>query len=94
MFMTWNIKLTIPNFRVHFPNDNLGFKRVCFSRCSFDAENGSLHQTRHGMDGSATSGLVLQNMPQRRESFLYRSDSEFETSPKSMSRNSSLASDS
>uniref|UniRef100_T1INE9 Phosphodiesterase n=1 Tax=Strigamia maritima TaxID=126957 RepID=T1INE9_STRMM len=32
-------------------------------------------------------------MPQRRESFLYRSDSEFEMSPKSMSRNSSIASE-
>ncbi|OXU28142.1 hypothetical protein TSAR_005236 [Trichomalopsis sarcophagae] len=33
-------------------------------------------------------------MPQRRESFLYRSDSDFEMSPKSMSRNSSIASES
>lgn len=38
------------------------------------------------------AALVLQQMPQRRESFLYR-DIEPELSPKSMSRNSSLASD-
>lgn len=40
------------------------------------------------------SGLVLQaNFPhsQRRESFLYRSDSDFDLSPKTMSRNSSTA---
>ncbi|KAI2589710.1 PDE4C isoform 12, partial [Pan troglodytes] len=30
---------------------------------------------------------------QRRESFLYRSDSDYELSPKAMSRNSSVASD-
>ncbi|CAM1328156.1 Uncharacterised protein r2_g3715 [Pycnogonum litorale] len=62
--------------------------------CGFDVENGAAH-SRHALDASSpSSGLVLQNMPQRRESFLYRSDSEFEMSPKSMSRNSSLASDS
>uniref|UniRef100_A0A8C6PV20 Phosphodiesterase n=1 Tax=Nothobranchius furzeri TaxID=105023 RepID=A0A8C6PV20_NOTFU len=45
---------------------------------------------------SPGSGLVLQgNYPhsQRRESFLYRSDSDFDLSPKAMSRNSSTASD-
>uniref|UniRef100_A0A673MW95 Phosphodiesterase n=1 Tax=Sinocyclocheilus rhinocerous TaxID=307959 RepID=A0A673MW95_9TELE len=45
---------------------------------------------------SPGSGLVLQaNFPhsQRRESFLYRSDSDFDLSPKAMSRNSSTASD-
>lgn len=42
---------------------------------------------------SPNAGLVLQNLPQRRESFLYRSDSDFEMSPKSMSRNSSIASE-
>ncbi|KAF4518053.1 hypothetical protein B566_EDAN009003 [Ephemera danica] len=46
------------------------------------------------LDGASPSaGLVLQNLPQRRESFLYRSDSDFEMSPKSMSRNSSIASE-
>ncbi|XP_015786291.1 cAMP-specific 3',5'-cyclic phosphodiesterase isoform X3 [Tetranychus urticae] len=41
---------------------------------------------------SPSTGLVLQNMPSRRESFLYRSDSEFEMSPKSVSRHSSIGS--
>ncbi|XP_053147700.1 cAMP-specific 3',5'-cyclic phosphodiesterase 4C-like isoform X2 [Hemicordylus capensis] len=41
-------------------------------------------------------GLVLPGAPphgQRRESFLYRSDSDYDLSPKAMSRNSSVASD-
>ncbi|KAJ8006040.1 hypothetical protein DPEC_G00124140 [Dallia pectoralis] len=45
---------------------------------------------------SPGSGLILQGNfvhSQRRESFLYRSDSDYDLSPKSMSRNSSIASD-
>uniref|UniRef100_A0A8C7SIT3 Phosphodiesterase n=1 Tax=Oncorhynchus mykiss TaxID=8022 RepID=A0A8C7SIT3_ONCMY len=45
---------------------------------------------------SPGSGLILQANfvhSQRRESFLYRSDSDYDLSPKSMSRNSSIASD-
>ncbi|XP_067124174.1 3',5'-cyclic-AMP phosphodiesterase 4C-like isoform X1 [Centruroides vittatus] len=60
---------------------------------SFDVDDGST-QNRHLLDASSpSSGLVLQNFPQRRESFLYRSDSEYEMSPKSASRHSSLGSD-
>ncbi|XP_044272039.1 cAMP-specific 3',5'-cyclic phosphodiesterase isoform X4 [Tribolium madens] len=61
---------------------------------SFDVENGA-SPGRSPLDGAASpsAGLVLQNLPQRRESFLYRSDSDFEMSPKSMSRNSSIASE-
>ncbi|RZF42949.1 hypothetical protein LSTR_LSTR004251 [Laodelphax striatellus] len=63
----------------------------------FDVENGA-SPGRSPLDGgggaSPSAGLVLQNLPQRRESFLYRSDSDFEMSPKSMSRNSSIASES
>nr|NP_726856.1 dunce, isoform N [Drosophila melanogaster]Q9W4S9.2 RecName: Full=3',5'-cyclic-AMP phosphodiesterase, isoforms N/G; AltName: Full=Learning/memory process protein; AltName: Full=Protein dunce; AltName: Full=cAMP-specific phosphodiesterase, isoforms N/G [Drosophila melanogaster]AAF45863.2 dunce, isoform N [Drosophila melanogaster] len=60
---------------------------------SFDVENGQ--GARSPLEGgSPSAGLVLQNLPQRRESFLYRSDSDFEMSPKSMSRNSSIASES
>ncbi|XP_018057837.1 PREDICTED: cAMP-specific 3',5'-cyclic phosphodiesterase isoform X4 [Atta colombica] len=64
---------------------------------SFDVENGA--STLDGGAGggggaSPSAGLVLQTLPQRRESFLYRSDSDFEMSPKSMSRNSSIASES
>uniref|UniRef100_A0A8D0FY46 3',5'-cyclic-AMP phosphodiesterase n=1 Tax=Strix occidentalis caurina TaxID=311401 RepID=A0A8D0FY46_STROC len=43
---------------------------------------------------SPGSGLILQANfvhSQRRESFLYRSDSDYDLSPKSMSRNSSIA---
>uniref|UniRef100_A0A4W5PRY2 Phosphodiesterase n=1 Tax=Hucho hucho TaxID=62062 RepID=A0A4W5PRY2_9TELE len=64
---------------------------------SFDVENG-LSVGRSPLDPqvSPSSGLVLQaNYPhsQRRESFLYRSDSDFDLSPKAMSRNSSTASE-
>ncbi|XP_024049992.2 cAMP-specific 3',5'-cyclic phosphodiesterase 4C isoform X2 [Terrapene carolina triunguis] len=63
----------------------------------FDIENG-LSSGRSPLDPQASpgSGLVLQgNVPhsQRRESFLYRSDSDYDLSPKAMSRNSSIASD-
>ncbi|KAG7269132.1 hypothetical protein CRUP_016977 [Coryphaenoides rupestris] len=62
-----------------------------------DVENG-LSGGRSPLDPQTSpgSGLVLQaNYPhsQRRESFLYRSDSDFDLSPKAMSRNSSTASD-
>lgn len=72
---------------------------------SFDVENGgqpgaggiaSGGRSRSplaGNDGAVSpsgTALVLQNMPQRRESFLYREE---DMSPKSMSRNSSLASE-
>ncbi|XP_033221812.1 cAMP-specific 3',5'-cyclic phosphodiesterase isoform X4 [Belonocnema kinseyi] len=61
----------------------------------FDVENGaSTLEAGGGGGASPSAGLVLQNLPQRRESFLYRSDSDFEMSPKSMSRNSSIASES
>ncbi|XP_071970014.1 3',5'-cyclic-AMP phosphodiesterase 4C isoform X4 [Engystomops pustulosus] len=66
-------------------------------RRRFDVENG-LSAGRSPLDPQASpgSGLVLQgNFPhsQRRESFLYRSDSDYDLSPKAMSRNSSIASD-
>uniref|UniRef100_A0A8C2K7M6 Phosphodiesterase n=1 Tax=Cyprinus carpio TaxID=7962 RepID=A0A8C2K7M6_CYPCA len=58
----------------------------------FDVENG-LSIGRSPLDPSPSSGLVLQANSQRRESFLYRSDSDFDLSPKTMSRNSSTASE-
>uniref|UniRef100_A0A672RBA3 Phosphodiesterase n=1 Tax=Sinocyclocheilus grahami TaxID=75366 RepID=A0A672RBA3_SINGR len=48
---------------------------------------------RSPLDPSPSTGLVLQANSQRRESFLYRSDSDFDLSPKTMSRNSSTASE-
>ncbi|BET00276.1 Hypothetical protein NTJ_13091 [Nesidiocoris tenuis] len=67
---------------------------------SFDVENGGGGGGGGGGSGRAEGAaspsavLLLQNLPQRRESFLYRSDSDFEVSPKSMSRHSSIASES
>ncbi|XP_042297883.1 cAMP-specific 3',5'-cyclic phosphodiesterase 4C-like isoform X2 [Sceloporus undulatus] len=63
----------------------------------FDIENG-FSPGRSPLDPSAGPGLglVLQGATphgQRRESFLYRSDSDYDLSPKAMSRNSSIASD-
>uniref|UniRef100_A0A8D3D6F1 Phosphodiesterase n=1 Tax=Scophthalmus maximus TaxID=52904 RepID=A0A8D3D6F1_SCOMX len=64
----------------------------------FDVENGpSAGCSPLDPQASPGSGLVLHtNFPghnQRRESFLYRSDSDYDLSPKSMSRNSSIASE-
>ncbi|XP_016412821.1 cAMP-specific 3',5'-cyclic phosphodiesterase 4D-like [Sinocyclocheilus rhinocerous] len=68
-----------------------------FKSRSFDVDNGT-SSGRSPLDPMASpgSGLILQaNLvhSQRRESFLYRSDSDYDLSPKSMSRNSSIASD-
>uniref|UniRef100_A0ACB8ELF5 cAMP-specific 3',5'-cyclic phosphodiesterase 4A n=1 Tax=Sphaerodactylus townsendi TaxID=933632 RepID=A0ACB8ELF5_9SAUR len=62
---------------------------------SFDVENGP-SPGRSPLDSQASPGLVLHpSFPQsqRRESFLYRSDSDYDMSPKTMSRNSSVASE-
>ncbi|XP_067288261.1 3',5'-cyclic-AMP phosphodiesterase 4C isoform X2 [Pseudorasbora parva] len=61
-------------------------------RRRFDVENG-LSIGRSPVDPSPSSGLVLHANSQRRESFLYRSDSDFDLSPKAMSRNSSTTSE-
>ncbi|MGH0177944.1 UNVERIFIED_CONTAM: hypothetical protein FKN15_076270 [Acipenser sinensis] len=62
----------------------------------FDVDNGT-SSGRSPLDPLASpgSGLILQAnfVHSRRESFLYRSDSDYDLSPKSMSRNSSIASD-
>ncbi|MEQ2239025.1 cAMP-specific 3',5'-cyclic phosphodiesterase 4B, partial [Ilyodon furcidens] len=61
----------------------------------FDSENGP-SPGRSPMDSQANPGLVLHpSFPQsqRRESFLYRSDSDYDASPKTMSRNSSINSE-
>ncbi|XP_065275172.1 3',5'-cyclic-AMP phosphodiesterase 4A isoform X2 [Emys orbicularis] len=62
----------------------------------FEVENGP-SPARSPLDPQASPGLVLHpSFPagQRRESFLYRSDSDYDLSPKTMSRNSSVASES
>ncbi|XP_036442884.1 cAMP-specific 3',5'-cyclic phosphodiesterase 4C-like isoform X3 [Colossoma macropomum] len=66
------------------------------SEHGFDVENGLSAGRALDSQVSPSSGLVLQaTFPhsQRRESFLYRSDSDFDLSPKAMSRNSSTASE-
>ncbi|KAH8035131.1 hypothetical protein HPB51_004372 [Rhipicephalus microplus] len=65
------------------------------TEASFDLEDGpGGGGGRALLEASSPSGLVLSNFPpQRRESFLYRSDSEFEMSPKSVSRHSSIGSE-
>uniref|UniRef100_A0A7M4EWK5 Phosphodiesterase n=1 Tax=Crocodylus porosus TaxID=8502 RepID=A0A7M4EWK5_CROPO len=70
---------------------------VCFVY-SFDVENGpSPGCSPLDPQASSSSGLVLHTTfpghSQRRESFLYRSDSDYDLSPKTMSRNSSLPSE-
>uniref|UniRef100_A0A663N364 Phosphodiesterase n=1 Tax=Athene cunicularia TaxID=194338 RepID=A0A663N364_ATHCN len=71
--------------------------RATCSKKAFDVDNGT-SSGRSPLDPmtSPGSGLILQANfvhSQRRESFLYRSDSDYDLSPKSMSRNSSIASD-
>ncbi|XP_054587751.1 3',5'-cyclic-AMP phosphodiesterase 4D isoform X7 [Nothobranchius furzeri] len=72
-------------------------RKAMFQMRSFDVDNGT-SSGRSPLDPMASpgSGLILQANfvhSQRRESFLYRSDSDYDLSPKSMSRNSSIASD-
>ncbi|KAG7487631.1 hypothetical protein MATL_G00025570 [Megalops atlanticus] len=84
--------------RVHFDFSEDVIKRIHSANLSFDVENGpSASCSPLDPQASPGSGLVLHtNFPghsQRRESFLYRSDSDYDLSPKSMSRNSSVASE-
>uniref|UniRef100_A0A3Q1I4L6 Phosphodiesterase n=1 Tax=Acanthochromis polyacanthus TaxID=80966 RepID=A0A3Q1I4L6_9TELE len=79
--------------RMCFESSNSNKFSLLLCLLSFDVENG-LSVGRSPLDPQASpgSGLVLQaNFPhsQRRESFLYRSDSDFDLSPKGPSRNSS-----
>ncbi|XP_064413719.1 3',5'-cyclic-AMP phosphodiesterase 4D isoform X1 [Latimeria chalumnae] len=72
-------------------------RRFTVAHTCFDVDNGT-SSGRSPLDPLASpgSGLILQANfvhSQRRESFLYRSDSDYDLSPKSMSRNSSIASD-
>ncbi|XP_036408065.1 cAMP-specific 3',5'-cyclic phosphodiesterase 4A isoform X2 [Megalops cyprinoides] len=65
----------------------------CVGNKRFDVENGS---SPGPLDLQTSLGLVLHpSFPQsgRRESFLYRSDSDYDMSPKSMSHTSSISSE-
>lgn len=91
----FNIQLSFGKIRTITFSNVLTIITLCVGR--FDVENDGNQGDRSTLDAGGSSpsagGLVLQNFPQRRESFLYRSDSDFEMSPKSMSRNSSIASE-
>uniref|UniRef100_A0AAQ4NUU5 Phosphodiesterase n=1 Tax=Gasterosteus aculeatus aculeatus TaxID=481459 RepID=A0AAQ4NUU5_GASAC len=66
------------------------------NRSSSETDENGPSPGRSPMDSQASPGLVVHpSFPQsqRRESFLYRSDSDFDTSPKTMSRNSSINSE-
>ncbi|XP_034289167.1 cAMP-specific 3',5'-cyclic phosphodiesterase 4B isoform X5 [Pantherophis guttatus] len=73
-------------------------RRFTVAHTCFDVENGP-SPGRSPLDPQAgsSSGLVLHTTfpghSQRRESFLYRSDSDYDLSPKTMSRNSSVPSE-
>lgn len=74
---------------------SLTVKLLRLSSCfSYEAENGV--SPGHTPLGSQSPGLTLHTsfpQGQRRESFLYRSDSDYDMSPKTVSRNSSLTSE-
>ncbi|KAM4657916.1 3',5'-cyclic-AMP phosphodiesterase 4C [Amazona ochrocephala] len=85
-------------FRKLLMNQSIRLQRrftVAHPLC-FDLENGPPGRAALDPQASPGAGLVLQGTfshGQRRESFLYRSDSDYDLSPKAMSRNSSTASD-
>uniref|UniRef100_A0A8C8R819 3',5'-cyclic-AMP phosphodiesterase n=1 Tax=Pelusios castaneus TaxID=367368 RepID=A0A8C8R819_9SAUR len=73
-------------------------RRFTVAHTCFDVENGpSPGRSPLDPQASSSSGLVLHTTfpghSQRRESFLYRSDSDYDLSPKTMSRNSSIPSE-
>ncbi|XP_065109313.1 3',5'-cyclic-AMP phosphodiesterase 4C isoform X1 [Paramisgurnus dabryanus] len=85
--------------RMSWPSSLQGTPSASIGNCAgnkrYDGENGP-SPGRSPMDSQASPGLVLHpSFPQsqRRESFLYRSDSDYEMSPKTMSRNSSINSE-
>ncbi|KAM8974562.1 3',5'-cyclic-AMP phosphodiesterase 4A isoform 2-T2 [Pelodytes ibericus] len=83
-----------PNMHFSFSEEDIKKHRLVKS-VSFDVENGP-SPGRSPIDSHASPGLVLHpSFPQsqRRESFLYRSDSDYDMSPKTMSRNSSITSE-
>ncbi|XP_053573988.1 cAMP-specific 3',5'-cyclic phosphodiesterase 4A [Bombina bombina] len=83
-----------PNMHFSFSEEDIKKHRLVKS-VSFDVENGP-SPGRSPIDSQASPGLVLHpSFPQsqRRESFLYRSDSDYDMSPKTMSRNSSVTSE-
>nr|XP_020850776.1 cAMP-specific 3',5'-cyclic phosphodiesterase 4A isoform X3 [Phascolarctos cinereus] len=102
------LRLTPPHSPVFFSTNSPTFRKRLLpsrklrdshrqGRVRFEVENGpSPSPGRSPLDSQASPGLVLPPsapQSQRRESFLYRSDSDYDMSPKTMSRNSSIASE-
>ncbi|KAL2099935.1 hypothetical protein ACEWY4_004329 [Coilia grayii] len=92
-----SIEFLRPVVEFMYQTQFLTFQNHTMPSILFDVDNGPV-SGRSPLDSmcSPGSGLVLQaNFAhgQRRESFLYRSDSDYDLSPKSLSRNSSIASD-
>jgi hypothetical protein len=83
----------LPLVRSHNHSANHKANQNLRHHVRFDVENGMSPHRSSITSGSPSSGMVQQTLPQRRESFLYRSNSDFELSPKSGSRNSSLTSE-
>uniref|UniRef100_A0A8C2UZS7 Phosphodiesterase n=1 Tax=Chinchilla lanigera TaxID=34839 RepID=A0A8C2UZS7_CHILA len=83
--------------RMSWPSSFHGTGTSSGSGRRFEAENGPTPSPgRSPLDSQASPGLVLHAgaaTSQRRESFLYRSDSDYDMSPKTMSRNSSVTSE-
>uniref|UniRef100_A0A3B1JQQ5 Phosphodiesterase n=1 Tax=Astyanax mexicanus TaxID=7994 RepID=A0A3B1JQQ5_ASTMX len=81
------------------PAGNFSFGKVFLLKMTMGGSFWPLNGPSPGrspMDSQASPGLVLHpSFPQsgRRESFLYRSDSDYDMSPKTMSRNSSINSE-
>uniref|UniRef100_A0A673GYN2 Phosphodiesterase 4A, cAMP-specific n=1 Tax=Sinocyclocheilus rhinocerous TaxID=307959 RepID=A0A673GYN2_9TELE len=76
--------------------DRPGLKKSRMSWPSSFHGTTSAYDGENGPSSQASPGLVLHpSFPQsqRRESFLYRSDSDYDMSPKTMSRNSSINSE-
>ncbi|XP_006161605.1 cAMP-specific 3',5'-cyclic phosphodiesterase 4A isoform X2 [Tupaia chinensis] len=87
-----------PESLTHFSFSDEDTRRHLLGRSvSFEGENGPTPSPgRSPLDSQASPGLVLHAgaaTSQRRESFLYRSDSDYDMSPKTMSRNSSVTSE-
>ncbi|XP_006875151.1 PREDICTED: cAMP-specific 3',5'-cyclic phosphodiesterase 4A isoform X3 [Chrysochloris asiatica] len=83
------------HLRLHHSFQDFG--RQAWAGKGLQAENGPTPSPgRSPLDSQASPGLVLHAggaSSQRRESFLYRSDSDYDMSPKTMSRNSSITSE-
>lgn len=61
-------------------------RRHTLAMVGFDVENSGAPGSLVDCESSSPTGLSIHHLPQRRESFLYRSDSNFSLLPKSLNR--------